>query len=83
MYDLTMSVREAMAVLIIFIFDIHFYDLMEYFLAISETEGIAILEDRQKNPVQDKNRQDMEKKIREKSPTNNPSTRKELEKFSL
>jgi hypothetical protein len=46
MYDLTMSVREAMAVLIVFVFDIHLNDLLEYFLSFSETEGILIMEDR-------------------------------------
>jgi hypothetical protein len=83
MYDLAMSVREAMAVLIIFVFDIHLNDLLEYFLAISDTEGIAILEDRQKDPEREKTRRDMERKLSEKLPCSSPAEKARLDKFSL
>jgi hypothetical protein len=72
MYDVSLSVREAMAVLIIFIFEIHLPDLVEYFLASTETDGIGVLEEKSKDPASEKKRRDMEKKAKEKIPENNP-----------
>ena len=65
MYDLSMSVREAMAVLVIFIFDIHLPDLLEHFLYSPGSEGIAILDDKSKDIAAEKKKRDLEKKLKE------------------